>query len=491
MLVSAATHSNVFDQVATGFTVYAVVLNTGLLLLTLLALYEFANYRRRLTFAGYDETFGDPIARAVSVVIPAYNEGESIVSTVQAMMALRYPEFEVVVVDDGSTDDTAAVLIETFSMVRAPLVVAEAIPLVGQVEETWISPRGGFNLVLVRKTHGGKADALNTGVNIARKELICMVDADSVLDPDALLHVARPFADDPERVVASGGVVRVADGCQIREGRVVEVAMPRTRLGRIQVVEYLRSFMVGRAGWSSVGGLIVISGTFGLVRKDLLFALGGLATDCATEDAELVVRLRRWLADHSRAGRVAFVSEPVAWTRTPASSERLGAQRRRWHRGLSEVLWRHRGMLLRPRYGAAGLVTMPWYWVFELLGSLIELLGSAFLAISLLAGGAHLVAGTPTLVDGDSLALLVIAWMVYPLVLSLVALLAEEVSYRRYLGVPDLLRAVWGALEEQVGYRQQTAWWRLQGTLAAMRGGPVVWGGGRPAVAGRRRGGHA
>ena len=292
---------------------------------------------------------------------------------------MRYPDFEVIVVDDGSKDDTVAKLIAEFDLVEVPLVVDRLVPMKGEVLATYLSRKGSHNLVLVTKSNGGKADALNVGINLARKELVCMVDADSLLDPDSLLHVSRPFADHPDQVVAAGGVIRVANGSTVTKGRVTDVRMPRTWLARVQVVEYLRAFMIGRAGWSATGGLLIISGAFGIFRKDVLATVGGMATDCIGEDAELVVRIYRWLGEERIDGKVVFVSEPVAWTEAPEDRAVLRKQRRRWHRGLAEILTRHRDMLFRPKYGVIGMLTMPWFVVFELLAPFLEIFGLALL----------------------------------------------------------------------------------------------------------------
>jgi cellulose synthase/poly-beta-1,6-N-acetylglucosamine synthase-like glycosyltransferase len=340
-----------------------------------------------------------------------------------------------------------------------------------------MSRRGGNNVLLVCKDNGGKADALNVGINAARKALVCMVDADSILDPDALLHVSRPFADDPERVYASGGVVRIANGSTIRRGRVVNVQMPRAWLPRVQVVEYLRAFMIGRSGWSRLGGLLIISGAFGLFRRDVVVELGGLSTHCIGEDAELVVRLHRWLGDNDVDGRVVFVSEPVAWTEAPETTAVLRRQRRRWHRGLTEILSLHKGMLLRPRYGVVGMVSMPWFVAFELLAPFVEVFGFVYLALMLaLVGLEELGVYAGDLVNRDVIWILLSVSVLYAIVLSLTALLVEQLSFRRYGGMKNLLISIWAAVEENVGYRQLNAWWRIGGALEAWRRRPAQWG---------------
>jgi cellulose synthase/poly-beta-1,6-N-acetylglucosamine synthase-like glycosyltransferase len=459
------------------FICYSVLINTSFLGLTALALHDVSSHRRRLGFAAYDESFGEPLARSVSVLMPAYNEQTTIVSSVQAMLAMRYPDFEVVVIDDGSRDGTVATLVEAFDMVEVPLVVGRGIQTQGAVLRTYVSRRGSQNLLLVCKGNGGKADALNVGINASRNDLVCMVDADSLLDPDALLHVARPFADDPQRVVASGGVVRVANGSTIRAGRVVRPRMPRGWLSRIQVVEYLRAFLIGRSGWSAAGGLMIISGAFGIFRRDVLVQVGGLATDCIGEDAELVVRIHRWLGDNRIDGRVVFVGEPVAWTEAPEDPQALRKQRRRWHRGLTEIMGRHRGMLLRPRYGVIGLVTMPWFLLFELLAPFVELFGFVFFALVVALFGLERVGALPgDLVDPWLVAALFAASVLYATLTTLATLLAEEISYRKYSGLRDLLTSVRAAVEENFGYRQLNAWWRVAGSIEAVRRVRPEWG---------------
>ena len=463
--------------VAMGFAIYSVLINVSYLALTGLALADLTGYRRRLEYAGYDEWFLQPNSRGVSVLMPAYNEAANIVQSVHAMTSLRYPDLEVVVIDDGSADSTSEVLIAEFDMVEVPLVPGGHIPTKGSVLSTWVSRRGAHNLALVRKANGGKADALNAGINHARKELVCMVDADSLLDPQALLNVARPFADDPGRVVAAGGVVRVANGSRVDRGRVTNLRMPRRWLARVQVVEYLRAFLIGRAGWSRLGGLLIISGAFGIFRKDLLLEAGGMATDCIGEDAELVVRLHRTLAESRTSAEVVFVPEPVAWTEVPSTRRVLRVQRRRWHRGLAEIFVRHRRMLFRPRYGVIGMVTMPWFLFFELLSPVVEVIGLVYFLLLLVFLGVEQWVDTGLdLVNPPVLLIMLTASVLFSVFVTLVALLAEEVSFRRYRGLPDLFRAIYAAVEENVGYRQLNAWWRFGGIVEVLRRSAHHWG---------------
>jgi cellulose synthase/poly-beta-1,6-N-acetylglucosamine synthase-like glycosyltransferase len=449
-----------------GIFAYFVALNSSYLVLVVMAGLEFARHLRRLPFAGADDMFRSPLTLPVSVIVPAYNEGAGIVTAVTAMTALRYPRYEVVVVDDGSSDDTFELLRAAFDLVEVPRVVPAEVPYQSQVLSVHVARANPETLTVVRKTNGGKADALNVGINLARHPLICMVDADSVLDPDALLSVAKPFGDDPLRVAACGGVVRIANGCKVIGGRVVDVRMPRQWLVRIQVVEYLRAFLMGRTGWSRLGGLVVISGAFGVFRRDLVVEIGGMATDTIGEDAELVVRLHHHLRRRRQDYRVIFVAEPVSWSEAPTRLRVLGRQRRRWHRGIAEILRKHRGMIANPRYGRIGLVALPYYVLFELLAPFVELAALVLLPLGLWAGA----------VDVAFLWRFVLVAYGYGLLISLISLFIEEVSFHRYPRWGDLLRGVAAAVLENFGYRQILAAWQVAGAFGALHGRKAEWG---------------
>jgi cellulose synthase/poly-beta-1,6-N-acetylglucosamine synthase-like glycosyltransferase len=445
---------------------YFLALNSGYLVLITLAALEFGRHLRRSPFAGTDDMFRSPLTLPVTLIVPAYNEGAGIVAAVQAMTALRYPRYEIVVIDDGSTDDTFELLRSQFDLVEVPRVVPGEVPYRSQVLSVHVARGNPEALTVVRKTNGGKADALNVGINLARHPLVCMVDADSLLDPDALLSVAKPFGDDPLRVAACGGVVRIANGCKVLGGRVVDVRMPRPWLLRAQVVEYLRAFLMGRTGWSRLGGLVVISGAFGIFRRDLVVRIGGMAHDTIGEDAELVVRLHHYLRERGEDYRVIFVAEPVSWSEAPSRLRILGRQRRRWHRGIAEILSKHRRMIGNPRYGRIGLIALPYYVVFELLAPFVELSALVLLPLGLWAHA----------VDFEFAWRFALVAYGYGLLVSLVSLFIEEVSFHRYPRWSDLWRGVLAAVAENFGYRQILAVWQVSGAAAAWRGRQAVWG---------------
>jgi cellulose synthase/poly-beta-1,6-N-acetylglucosamine synthase-like glycosyltransferase len=456
----------VFDALRLPVLVYFLLINTSYLLLVALAATDFARHLRRRTFSGADDAMASPLTPGVSIIVPAYNEEAGIVAAVKAMLSLRYPRHEIVVVDDGSTDSTYERLRATFDLVEIPRLLPEDVPVRATVRSVAVPQDGHTPLVVIRKTNSGRSDAINVGINAASMPLVGMVDADSILDPDALLVVAKPFIDDPVRTVASGGVIRAANGCRVVAGRIVEVRMPPRWVARIQVVEYLRAFLLGRTGWSRLRALILISGAFGLFRRDVVVAAGGLDPDCIGEDFELVMRLHAVMREQRRDYRVTFVAEPVSWTEVPNAAAVLARQRRRWHRGLWEVLWKYRRTFGNPRYGRIGILAVPYYWLFELLAPVLELLGLILIPLGLATG----LVGLHYAVE------LMLAAYAYALLITLAALCIEEFSFHRYQRWGDLVIAVLACVGENLGYRQLTAWWRVQGLVAALAGRKQVWG---------------
>lgn len=436
-----------------------VVVHTGLLLLASVQLRRSA---RAATATTLRRTVRSPLAPPISILVPAYNEEVGIVDSVRSLLALEYPATELVVVSDGSTDDTVSRMVEAFDLrpARRPTPpFLEHMP----VQEVYV-PRGRLRLVLVDKENGGKADALNAGINFSRFPLVCAIDADSILEQDALVKAAMPFVEDPLRTVATGGLVRIANGCRIAHGRVVEAALPRQRLPMFQVVEYLRAFFAARTGWSALNGLLIVSGAFGIFRKDAVIAAGGYRTDTVGEDMELVVRLHRTLREAGRPYRIVYVPDPVCWTEAPESVRILRRQRRRWHQGTLEALLAHRRMLFNPRFRAAGLFAMPSVLAFEVIGPFLELAGYAVSIVAWLVG-----AISPLAFVG----FLGLAFL-YGLVLSLGAVVLEDAGFGRHPGWDDLRRVLLYAIAENLGYRQLTHLWRLEGFWRLWRGGD--WG---------------
>ncbi len=399
----------------------------------------------------------------VSILAPAYNEEATIVESVRSLLSLRYPHFEVLVINDGSKDQTLRALREAFELEaveRDHEEVLDHAPVVG----LYGSPMHP-NLFVIDKQNGGKADALNAGINQARSPIFCSMDADSILEPDALLRVIQPFLDDPDNVVASGGTVRIANGCRIQGGRIVEVGLPRNPLALFQTVEYLRAFLMARLAWSRVGVLTIISGAFGLFRRSAVVEAGGYARDTVGEDMELVVRLHRHYRDRRQSYRIAYVPEPVCWTEAPQTLSTLSRQRSRWQRGALETFATHRAMLFNPRYGRVGSVGFGSILLIDVVGPIAELTGYLIVPVFWMLGVLSL----------EFFFAFIAVTFAFGVAVSVGSLALEEIELRRVPRARDLVLLTLTAVAENLGYRQLNAIWRVWGTWQWMRG-TTAWG---------------
>jgi len=441
--------------------IYFIALGLFYLVLYVSAALDMQEYLRRVRAEKYSEILSSEIAPTISMLVPAHNEEASIKESVRALLTLTYPKLEIVVIDDGSTDATLSVLTSTFALVPIHPLYDRRIPT-KEVRAIYRSKQYP-NLIVVAKENGGKADSLNIGLNVASSELVCAIDADTILDPDGLRRLVRPFIRSRD-VVAAGATIRVANGCTVTQGRMASERGPHKALAGIQAVEYLRAFLFGRPGWNRLGGNLLISGAFGMFRRESLLETNGYVRSVG-EDMELIVRLRRHGYETGQPARVEFVPDPVAWTETPAGFRELGRQRERWQRGFTDVLWRHRSLLLNPRFGVLGWVVFPAFVLFEWMAPIIEVVG-----ILLVVAG---------LILGQVSALFAILFFSLAcgqgILLSMLALMLEELSFRRYGRARDrALLVVWAVLEN-LGYRQLTVVWRLRGTLSYIRG-KKSWG---------------
>ena len=425
---------------------------------TLVAWRRLALLRRARAYAPLDEIFGSPFAPHVSMLLPAYNEEAGIVSSASSLLDLRYPKHEVIVINDGSTDSTLERLKEAFDLVPVRGALRAQIPS-EPVRAVYVARRHR-NLWVLDKENGGKADALNCGINAASHPYYCAVDADAILEQDSLLRIVKPVIDDPDVLVAAAGIVRIGNGATIEGGRMLDFRLPRNPLAVMQVVEYFRAFLVGRIGWDNIGGLLIISGAFGLFRRALVEEVGGYARNTVGEDIELVAKLHRRLRERGEEYRVAFVPEPTCWTEAPETLRTLSRQRRRWQRGLGETLWHHRRMIGNPRHGVIGLFVLPYFLLFEFLGSVIELTGIGIVVLA-------------ALLEAVSIVFLVVFSFVCVIVwilLSFAAVMLEEYAIRRYKRGADIARLVLYSILEPFGYHQLNSFWRCHAMVDLARG---------------------
>ncbi len=446
----------VLELVSVVVLVYFVCLNAVYLSLSLVSLTFLRKHIKRLRVVEDDDQLRNACP-PVTIIVPAFNEAKTCVSSVQSLLTQDYPHLELIVVNDGSSDDTLECLIKSFDLERTWHYPTANLPC-QEIRGLWHSP-GAAGLLVIDKENGGKADALNAGLNHCRTPLFCAVDSDTLLEREALMRVARPFLQD-ERTVASSGILRVANGCRVVDGQVREVRLSRRLLPRFQVMEYLRSFLAGRIGWSALNAMLVISGAFGIFRRNDVVAAGGYSTNTVGEDMELVMRLHHMHGASGKAYHIGFVPDPVAWTECPETIGGLARQRDRWQRGLAESLFRHRAMCLNPRYGNVGMLAYPFFLFFELFGPFIELAGYVLATVGLVLGWV-----TPFY----ALVFFSLA-VVTGIALSFIAVSLEEMGARRYKRVTDLLHLYWIALLENIGYRQLTTLWRVRGMLRKLFG---------------------
>ncbi|HET9384292.1 MAG TPA: glycosyltransferase [Gemmatimonadales bacterium] len=454
---------------------YFLVLNSFYAVLLIFSIPEIWEQTRLAEDEDFQRLMQSDALPPITILVPAYNESATIEASVTAILTLEYRNYEVVVVNDGSKDDTMDRLRHAFDLYEIPRIYPETIatkPL-----RALYRSRSRSRLLVLDKENGGKADSLNAAINASRFPLVIAVDADTLIEPDALLRLTRPFLLG-RQIAAVGGTVRVANNCTVKDGRVTDARVPGKVIPGIQVVEYLRAFLFGRLGWNRLGGNLIISGAFGLFRKEYVMAVNGYRTSSIVEDLDLVVRMHRYLRQHKIKYEMPFIPDPVAWTEVPESLKILSRQRERWHRGLIAAMWQYKTMLFNPRYGRIGFFAMPFFALGEMLAPVIELLGYLITVLGLAFGLVNV---------SFALLFVLVAWG-YGMLLSIWAVVLEEVSFRRYRRFGDLFRLLLFASLENFGYRQLTVLWRLKAFANVWRG-VHVWGDmarkgfGKPSVA--------
>jgi YaiO family outer membrane protein len=442
--------------------IYFLVLNSFYALLLILSIPEIWEQTRLAEDEDFQRLMQSDALPPITILVPAYNESATIEASVTAILTLEYRNYEVVVVNDGSKDDTMERLRHAFDLYEIPRIYPEAIatkPL-----RALYRSRSRSRLLVLDKENGGKADSLNAALNASRFPLVIAVDADTLIEPDALLRLTRPFLLGRE-IAAVGGTVRVANNCTVKDGRVTDARVPGKLIPGIQVVEYLRAFLFGRLGWNRLGGNLIISGAFGLFRKEYVMAVNGYRTASIVEDLDLVVRMHRYLRQHKIRYEMPFIPDPVAWTEVPESLKILSRQRERWHRGLIAAMWQFKTMLFNPRHGRIGFLAMPFYTFGEMLAPVVELLGYVITIGGLAFGLVNV---------SFALLFVLVAWG-YGMLLSIWAVVLEEVSFRRYRRFGDLFRLLLFASLENFGYRQLTVFWRLKAFVNVWKG-VHAWG---------------
>lgn len=400
-----------------------------------------------------DEFKMNIFTKPVSILVPAYNEELGIVESINSLITLKYPETEIIVIDDGSKDNTANVVIESFDMVKSHIKVNAKLstkPILN-IYQSRLHPK----VFLIQKENGGKSDALNAGINLARYPYFCSIDGDSILDSNSLLRVMQPIIESDGKVVAAGGSVRIANGNDIHFGTMVEKKLGNHPLVLVQVIEYLRAFMLGRIFLSHFNMILIVSGAFSVFNKRIVIDVGGYSTDVIGEDMELVVKVHAKIRENKTKERIEFIPNPVCWTEAPTSLSVLRNQRRRWSQGIFESLWKHRHMALNPKYGRIGWIAFPYFWIFEALGALVEFAGYVYIIFAFFTDR----------LNTEFAILILISLVVYGSIFSVLALMIETGTSNKLTSPKGVIKLVLVSLSETFWYRPLLILFRIEGMI--------------------------
>ena len=444
-----------------GILFYAIAIFVCYVTLAIIAIIEMRFYMKKNSFIDYRSILSSSVAPGISLIAPAYNEGMTIIENVRSLLSLHYGNFEVIIVNDGSKDDSIEKLIASYNLVPVDMAV-NLVLQTKPIKVIYKSQNPAFSkLIVVDKVNGGKADALNVGINISTKKLVACIDVDCILEEDSLLKMAKPFMEETDKkVIATGGVIRIANSCIVEDGKIVKVVLPEQRLPRIQVLEYIRAFLLGRMAWSRLNALLLISGAFGLFDRSIAIKAGGYDHKTVGEDMELVMRMRRYMHEQNLKYKVAFIPDPLCWTEAPSDMKILGRQRNRWARGTFETLWIHRKMFFNPKYGIIGMLSYPYWFFFEWLAPFVEASGLIYTLILAFFG----------LISWTYFIALLLTVFTFSAMFSIAAVLVEERTYHQYKGKTDMLKLVWVGITEPFLYHPFVVWWALKGNYLLLKG---------------------
>ncbi|HOF20198.1 MAG TPA: glycosyltransferase [Bacteroidales bacterium] len=417
-------------------------------------------YLRKNSYVNYNSLVLSPLSPKVSIIAPAFNESKTIIDNVRTLLSLYYNNFEVILVNDGSTDDTFEKVEEAFELEKVNYYFDYRLPC-EKIKGVYRSANPSFNrLTVIDKNNGGKADSLNAGINICKSSLFVSIDADSIIEADSILKLVKPFLEEKEKkVIGTGGVIRIVNSCDTELGHIRQINVPRQILPRLQVLDYTRAFLLGRMAWSQLDGLMLISGAMGIFDRETVINAGGYSTKTVGEDMELVLRMRRYMSENDRKYEVTYIPDPLCWTEVPSDLKSLRKQRTRWTRGLVESLKTHRKLFFNPNFAKLGMLGYPYWMFFEWLAPLVAFAGFIYTIILILTSG----------INWPFYLLLFIFVYSFAVMLTTWAILFEEITFHKYRRKRDVFRLVATAFIEPFFYPVHT-WFAVRGNFEALRG---------------------
>ena len=406
------------------FFAYAFSAILSYIVLSIISGKETIEYLKRNSFVNYKDILSSTMSPSITIIAPAYNESLNVVENVRSLLSNHYVNYNVVIVNDGSKDDSLEKLIKAYDLEKIDYVINEKIKTQPLRAGVFKSKNPAFEkLMVVDKENGGKADALNMGLNISKSKYVACIDVDCLLLEDALQKMIKPFLEVTDaKVIATGGVIRIANSCVIRGGKLIDVNLPKNLLVQSQILEYLRAFLLGRMAWSRLNGLLVISGAFGIFDKEIAIAVGGYDTKTVGEDMEIIVRMRRYMEEKNEKYKVSYIPDPLCWTEAPDSYKIFISQRNRWTRGTIETLKKHRKIGFNPKYGSFGMLSYPYWLIFERLAPIIETVGILYFVILIVLKEVRW---------EFALSFLFLAYL-FSVLFSIVALYSEELTFHQY-----------------------------------------------------------
>lgn len=437
-----------------GIFIFAIAIFASYIIMSVLSGLELIKYKKKNSFIDYSAIISSPLAPSLTILAPSYNEGNTIIENIRSLLSLHYGDFEVVIINDGSKDDTMEKIIRHYHLVKVDYFVNYTIPT-KPVRSVYKSTNKAYNrLTVIDKENGGKADSLNAGINLSNKNYVVCIDVDCILEEDALLKLVKPFLEKhKERVIATGGVIRAVNSCEVKDGKIVKVNLPSNLIARFQALEYNRTFLMGRVAWSRINGLLLISGACGVFDREIVIKAGGYDSKTVGEDMELIVRMRRYMYENDLKCRVVYIPDPLCWTEVPETLKILSRQRNRWTRGTIETLLKHKSLFFNPKYGNLGMLGIPYWFFFEWMAPYVEAIGIVYVIMVILIG-------TP---NWPFFIILMGFTYFFAIVFSAWSILFEEFSFPRYRRNRDILKLILISLIEPIVYHPFNVWFALKG----------------------------
>jgi len=465
------------------FFLYGVALLSSYTVLACMSLFSVLKYKKRNASVDYN-VVDSPLLPGISVIAPAYNEGVTIISNVRSLLTLNYPKYEVILVNDGSTDNSLEQLIAEFDLVEVDFAYKKRISC-RPIKKFYKSTNSIYHMLMVVDKENGrsKADALNAGLNVSAFGYFLCSDVDCIQSKDILIKLIKPFLDNPQstvkevddqvyveednkRVIATGATIRMVNSCEVEQGIILTVRPPRKFLPRFQEMEYIRAFMLGKMGWDLINCVPNVSGALGMFDKDIAIKAGGYNAQSFGEDMDIMVRMCAYRRYHKRHYGVKYIPLTLCWTEGPATIKVFGRQRSRWSIGLAQIIEKHSRLLFNPRYGRLGLVILPYMFLFELFGPLLELLGAIFYLYVIITNQ----------IDWPYAFILVLFVYTYSVMITTLSLLWDQITFQNYSTWREVIGLSLMSLLEPLIYHPLVVFFALKGYFNYLTGKTHSWG---------------